>query len=508
MGHCLRRLGVIACLTVPSRVGAQLPPVGVPAGVIRVDLGGSLESFDDRFRDGHRESYAADLASGALGSDRIPALADADARIARIIGDAGYRTNLGALTAEAHADVGRGYLGLGLGLTNRITIFGRLPLVDARVQPRVGLNPAGANAGINPGAGAQAPFFSEFDAALATLSANIANGTYSGTQRDLAIATLAQGTALRTDLFGLLADPITASSFVPVASSPAGTAVETQVESLQNTLASDLGVSGFSSGPALPGEALTQSDLTTFFGTTLGLHLNDQRVTFRGDGEAGVALTLVNRWDRGTHRGGFRAALSGLARFPTGRRDRTDHPLDIGTGEGHTDLQLDLVADLGAGPLGARLTGTYVRQLPSDIPVRVTAPGQPFVGTDRLTFVRRDPGDVVAIGVKPFYRLARTFAIQAGLEHWSRTSDAVSYASPADEIVGLDPNVLSEETSASATVLSAGVTIANPGRLTRGGTGMPVDASWSYERVIQAGGGRVPDSHLMRGQLRLYFGLW
>jgi hypothetical protein len=115
---------------------------------------------------------------------------------------------------------------------------------------------------------------------------------------------------------------------------------------------------------------------------------------------------------------------------------------------------------------------------------------------------------VIAVGVKPFYRLARTFAIQAGLEHWSRTSDAVSYASPADEIVGLDPNVLSEETSASATVLSAGVTIANPGRLTRGGTGLPVDASWSYERVIQEGGGRVPDSHLMRAQLRLYFGLW
>ena len=59
-----------------------------------------------------------------------------------------------------------------------------------------------------------------------------------------------------------------------------------------------------------------------------------------------------------------------------------------------------------------------------------------------------------------------------------------------------------------ATVLSAGVTYANPGRLTRGGSGLPVDASWTYERVIQAGGGRVPDSHAMRAQLRLYFGIW
>jgi hypothetical protein len=53
-----------------------------------------------------------------------------------------------------------------------------------------------------------------------------------------------------------------------------------------------------------------------------------------------------------------------------------------------------------------------------------------------------------------------------------------------------------------------GITYANPGKLRRGGTGWPVDASWSYERVLRAGGERVPDSHAVRGQLRVYFGLW
>ena len=85
MGHCVRRLGIVVCLIVPSRVWAQLVPVGVPSGVVRLELDGSLDAFERRFRAGHLESYAADLSSGALGSDRIPILADADARIGRVI---------------------------------------------------------------------------------------------------------------------------------------------------------------------------------------------------------------------------------------------------------------------------------------------------------------------------------------------------------------------------------------------------------------------------------------
>jgi hypothetical protein len=506
----VRRLGVIACLVLPSRVWAQLAPVGVPGGVVRLELDGSLESFDRRFREGTRESYAADLASPALGSDRIPGLVDTEARIGRIIGNTGYRINLGALTADAHADVGTGFLGLSLGLTNQITIFGRIPLVRTRVQPRLRLNSASADAGINPGEAQQLPFFAEFDAALTQLSAKLAAGDYDAnpTQRALAVATLADAGLLRSDLFGLLADPTTASAFVPTAASAAGTALDARIVALQGTLATALNVPGFTATPTLPDAVLTQPDFTQFLSNGLALRVGESKITFRGDAEAGAAITLVDRWDRGRQRGGFRLALSGLARFPTGRRDRSDDPLDIGTGDGHTDLQADLVADVGAGALGARFNATYLRQLPSDILVRVTRPSQPYVGPDRLALVRRDPGDVVSIGVRPFYRLARTFALQAGLEHWTRKTDQVSYASPGGALAGVDASLLAEESSANATVLSVGVTYSNPGRFRPGGTGMPVDASWSYERVLQAGGGRVVDSHAMRGKFRVYFGIW
>jgi hypothetical protein len=482
----------------------------VPGGTVRVELDGSLETFDRRIHDGQRESYAADLSSPALGSDRIPLLTDADARIGRIIANPSYRLNLGALTTDALADVGKGFLGLGLGLTDRITIFGRIPLVRTRVQPLMRLNSTNADAGLNPGESSQLPFFQGFDVALATLSSKLAAGDYNGdpAQRALAEATLAAGTELRADLFGLLADPATASPVVPTVTSGAGAAVLSRIAGLQNTLASSLAVPGFSVAPVLPPDPVGEDGLSQVLAGPLALRVSESQVSFRGDAEAGAAFTLVDRWDRASRRGGFRAAVSGLVRFPTGIRKPTDQPLAIGTGDGQTDIQIDLVTDLGAGALGARLAGTYVRQLPSTFPTRVAPPSQPFVGPDRLALVRQDPGDIVAIDVRPFYRLARTLALQAGIQHWTRTMDQVSYASPAAALPGLEASVLAEETAANATLLSAGITYSNPGRLTPGGKGLPVDASWMYERVLRSSKGRVPITHRIQAKFRVYFGLW
>jgi hypothetical protein len=491
-------------------VAAQLPPVGVPGGAVRLELDGSLETFDRRFFQGSREGYGADLSSPTLGSDRFPQLADADARIGRIIGNPGYRINLGGMSTDALADVGNGSLGLSLGLTDRIAVFGRIPLVRTRVQSTFRFDPAGADGGLNPGELTQASFFGEFDAALTTLSSKLAAGDYNGDPATLALAqaTLAEATALRADLFGLLGDPTTASPVIPTASSSTGTAVLARITGLQNTLGASLDVPGFSLVPQLPPVPLDGDGLRQVLAGDLALRTGESTVTFRGDAEAGASLTLIDRWDRGGRRGGLRAAVSALLRFPTGRRDLQDRPLDLGTGDGQTDVQVEVVTDLGAGRFGARLSGMYLRQLATDVPVRVTRPSQPFAGAERLASVRWDPGDILALEVRPFYRLARTLALQAGLQHWSRRADQASYSSPADAISGVDASLPAEESAANATVVSAGITYANPGALQAGGTGLPVDASWIYERVLRAGGGRVPDSHAIRGRLRMYFGLW
>lgn len=514
MGHRARRLAVLACLLAPSAVRAQLAPVGVPAGVVRVELDGRIDIWDHRWRDGQREPLGTDLSSPALGSDLLPSLTDADARIGRITGLPAYRLNLGALTTDAEAEDSRGYLGLALGLTRALTVFGRVPLVRVRVQTHYDLVATSAtDAGLNPGSAQQGTFFQQFDASLTALGGRIAAGDFDGNPalKARAQSTLDDATTLRGDLFGLLADPATASPFVPTTASAAGTAIATRLTDLQTTLAGDFGVTGFTTAPALPTAAVTGEEFLGALSDPSGpiaLSTNPTKLTFRGDAEAGLALTLVDHWDRGPHRGGFRAAAEGLVRFPTGRVAQPDRILALGTGDGQTDLEVRLTTDLGAGRFGLRAEGTYTRQLASDYILRVAPPTQPLAPITLLSAVRRDPGDIVSLAVRPFYRLAPTIAIQGSAMVWSRGRDEASYLTPADEIPGVDAGVVGEDTKATATVLGIGVTYSSPGRFRAGGNGLPVDASWSYERVVHETGGIVADRNAMRAKFRFYFDLF
>jgi hypothetical protein len=288
-------------------------------------------------------------------------------------------------------------------------------------------------------------------------------------------------------------------------------ALDSRLDELQTTLESGLGVAGFDARPALPAAAATAADVGAFVGSPfgpIGVQPGDEEIVFRGDAESGLALTLVDHWDQGGKRGGFRAAAEGLIRFPTGRRARNDRLLAISTGDGQTDVEIHGVVDLGTGNVGVRVEGGYTRQLAADVIDAVAPPTEPFPSDSLLTSVSRDPGDVTTFAVRPFFRLARTFALIGSVERWSRGQDEVEYSSPSDAIPGVDPGVLALDTETGSTVMSIGVTYSNPGGLRPGGTGLPVDAGWTYERVVSASGGIVPDVHRVRARLRLYFGIW
>jgi len=510
VGLCARRLAVLGCLLAPPVVQAQLAPVGVPAGLLRVDLDGTMDIWDHRWLDGTREPLGADLSSSALGSDLLPFLSDADARIGRITGLPGYRLNLGALTTDAQAENVRGFLGLAFGLTRKLTVFGRVPLVRVRVETHFALDSASGDAGANPGADQQLTFFQQLDASLTTLGGRIAAGDFDGnpTLKAQAQSTLDAATSLRADLFGLLADPTTAAPFVPTATSTAGTAMEARVTALQTTLASGFGIAGFTAAPALPTGRVGSEEFVNFLTDPSGLvatRPGGYKLTFRGDAEAGLAYTLVDHWDRAGHTGGVRTAVEGLVRFPTGSVAHPDRLISLGTGDGQTDIAVRLTTDLGAGHWGLRAEGSYNRQLAADYLVRVAPPTQPFAGIDLLSAIRRDPGDIVSITVRPIFRLTRTLAIQGTAMHWSRGQDQVAYLSEADSIPGVPASVAAQDTKASATVVGIGLTFSSPGRFRPGGNGLPVDASWSYERVVSTSGGIVPDPATVQARLRFYF---
>ena len=513
MGLAVRRLGAFLLLLAPSAGRAQLPPVGVPPGVFRFEADGFFETWEQQYFDGDTQPLGTLLSAPSLGAAQLPSLAESELRIRDVTGLAAYQINLGSLTADAHADRGFADLGGSLGLTRAITIFGRMPLVRSRIQYELDLDAGAANAGLRPEASAQDAFFQQFGGALDVLAGNIASGVYDAdpTRRAAADAALAEGGTLRDDLFLLLADPESAPPFVPIASSDAGVAIASRVSALQGVLAGTLGIAGFTAAPALPAAGPLEDDLELFLGDPagpVGLRGGQSLVSYRGDAEAGVAVTLADRWDLRGDRGGFRAAVEGLVRFPTGVRPRTDRLFALGTGDGQTDLEVRGTVDLGRGALGVRLEGGYNRQLAGDIVARVAAPSEPFPGPERLAELELDPGDVVTLAARPFFRLSRTIALMGTIERRSKGEDAVSYRDPAGEIPGVDAAVMAEGTDASATIAGIGITYSNLGGLRPGGRGLPVDAGWSYERVVQASGGYVPNVHRLRARFRVYIGIW
>ncbi|HEX5819440.1 MAG TPA: hypothetical protein VFY20_11200, partial [Gemmatimonadales bacterium] len=64
----LRRFATaLAWCMIPSLLHGQLPPLGIPKGMLRVEVQGQFGSASTRFDDGTREDLGADFTSSALG---------------------------------------------------------------------------------------------------------------------------------------------------------------------------------------------------------------------------------------------------------------------------------------------------------------------------------------------------------------------------------------------------------------------------------------------------------
>ena len=484
-----------------------MPAVGTPKGHLRIELGGEFAAVNDRLFGG-QQPYANDWNTD-LGSAFLPELAGADARIRAITGNTSYRLSAGRSSVTASTQTGRGILHAALGVTSRLSVFGTLPFVRTRAQTRLTFDSAAGDAGINPadpvlgsGAAPTTAFFTDFDAALTTLANKIANGDYDGdlAQKALAQQTLADGTALRGEMYGLLLDPATASPFVPTATSTAGAAILGTVSTLQTTL-TGLSVNGFSSAPPLAAHRLSEAEFQSFLtapGGYVGATFRGNSILQRpGDAELGVVYTAIDR-------PALRVAATGLVRLPTGLLDRSENFFDLGTGDGQTDLEGRLTADLVRGRLGARVTLGYNRQLAATVQRRVAAPGQPLAYQYRVADLRRDPGDELTLGFEPFVRLAPGFALSAGVLHWRHGADQVSYA--GTPVPGVAASDLAIESKRSATSLQGGLTYSSFAGIQ--GRGTPIEARWLFREVVSASGGRVDKTRTVGFQFRAYYKLW
>ncbi|MBS1240805.1 MAG: hypothetical protein H6R40_232 [Gemmatimonadetes bacterium] len=523
--HSARLTFGLVVVLLSARAGAahaQLPPLTVPKGYVRFDLGGAFTGYDERYRLGQRQDAAQDFMREALGSDFFPALAGADSLIASITG-LSSPLSLGRTSASHLVTFGTGILGAAVGVTSRLTVFGMVPLRVTKVRATFTQDSATANAGFNPAdqqfgssAGGQqdAAFFSEFDAALVTLEQNLASGVYDGdpNRKALAAATLAEGGALRENLFALLLGAGTASPFLPTTTSAAGAAILQRVAALQGILSNRLDVLGFSQVPALPGRRLDNTDFGSFVtdpqGPVAG-SLETPELFSLGNIELGAAYSVIDQLAEPGVRSGIRVAAQLLTRLRTGTDPDPARFFAVGTAERQPDVEGSVTADLLHRRFGARVTAGYNLQMTGTVERRISEPSQPMPYASRLATVTWNPGDELILGASPFFRLTSSFALVAGATYRRKGSDSYDLAAGQDSIPDAPPSLLGIESDASWTTASLGLsysTVLTPreGRSAQA----PLDAGLMWSGVVAANGGRVPRSSSLRLWLRLYGKLW
>ena len=504
-------------LLAAAPLAAQLPPLTVPKGVLRVDLGGRFDNWDSRYLNGTKQEAAGDFFRDPVDGGWLPGLASAEEKLRAVTGVQALSLSLGRSWATMLVNMGTQSIGAAWGVSGRLTVFGTVPFVRVRVRQSFSLDSTRATAGFNPadpvfgtsgGASQTETFLLQMQAALTALDDSIRAGRYDldPAKKTLAQATLARGTVLRNGLEPLL----TGSSFLPLAGSVAATALNQSIDSIRTRLGTDLGITGFTELPALPSQRMSAADFEHYAtdpdGPIAAQPFHPPIITYLGDIEVGAALAWLDHRPPPGRRGGVTAhsVLQGTVRLRTAKLDRPDAFFDVGTGDRQPDLQGDVVTDLAAGRLGARLTARYVLQLPWKQRRRLTPPDRPFADASTLAFVERNPGEIVEGAIEPFLRFAPTIALVGGVRHWSKGTDTYKYVQGQSPIEGTDPEVLAIGSKENGTAVSAGLSLVHNGVRPDGTVGLPMDASLRWELVTSSTLGRVPARQTVTISLRLY----
>lgn len=487
---------------------AQLPYLSAPAGTLRIELDGGFMPASREYADGASRRLGDPLdAAGVLE-------AGLGARLATLLGRPASPASIGKLTADIMHQRGEGGIGLAVGVTSRITASVRVPIVSVRTESRLQHDGSDATLGINPtlrGDGTSAAWLTQFGAALGELRTRRDNGDYAGDPALQALAdqVIASAPAWHEGMSELLVDEAQAALLLPIASSVDGTALLQQASTYRDQLANELGIAAPSGVPALPGAALSSADFNGLITAADGFGIapvEEQPLVGLGDLEFGLTYALAASANA-SRRSWFGSWITGGLRFPTGTAARADRIRDQGTGDGQMDLRLGGVVELGRGRFGLRAEGSFEAQLAGEREVRVGARDAFLLPANRTALLNWDPGDIVTLSARPFFRIADRLAITGAATYLRRSDDnwtgTGASAPPASDLA-----LMAVGTASTAWRVGAGLSYAHDGQHVDGESRMPVEAGLAVERMVWSGSGLVAQQMVTRMWFRVYKRLW
>jgi hypothetical protein len=498
----------------------------VPGGRVRLDFAPSFVSWNSRYgrhlEDGTVvdgvEPLGADV-SDITGASLFPGLKTLEQSIQDLTGET-LAPRLGTTSGVVTKNITRLDTRLSLGVFDWLTVGVDVPYVKTRTAVDVAFRPdGGANLGVNPNISdpdAVSALLLGMDDAVGAAQARAADLCASGGGADCEGA---QALAQRaSDFQTQMRNAYLASPFFPLSSSSAAVGLSSALSSLNDAL-TGAGLAGigvpipFAGGPLDPGDfaSLPTSGDAGIQGSPLETIMGLWEL---GDVEVSANVRLLDGvvQDSASDAPRFAYTLSGgaLVRLGTGKPDDPDVFLDVGSGDGQTDVEGRVDGGLRVGRrLEFRGTVRYGVQRPTTLVRRVA----PFEGILAPAYTKRavrwTPGNYTFLDISPRWHLSEALALAADYRRYHKGQD--QYALIGDQPAGIpqvDPADLERETEMTLQEASVGLRYNTVGLWRRGRSEWPLELGVRVVWAVAGSGGQTPKATRAQFSASIFKRLW
>lgn len=522
-----RTLPAVVLLTLMGAVGAAgqvLDDALVPGGRLRLDLNPVFTTWESRFGrtatgETGREALGEDLTTTDA-STLYPGADALRAAIESLTGTPGYAPVLGETVARVNKDVTRIELGMHLGVSDRLTIGAMLPWTRTRTNVDVWFtaDTLGGDLGLSPTYSDPAgvtSFLGAVASAEASAAAYAAQTCAASPGSPSCLS--AQALSDRTSAFlGSAETAYEASPFFPIAGSTTAASLSQATAALSAELVA-AGLPAIGASMAFASHYVGEEDFLTLPATlesgVAGAPLASVRGLWQvGDVEISATIRLLEsrRPEPGEPSPGFTYSVLAtlLGRLPTGAVDDPDVFLDVGSGDGQTDLEGRVRAGLTFGQRLGLLTGArYGVQLSRTLVRRVAPPEVVLAPVTTRQLVEWTPGAYWGFEVAPGFRFSRELTLAGEYRVFRKYRDEYQLAG-ASVGAPVDPYVLEVESGVTLHEVGGTLRYDSVARALAGESGWPMQLQFRVLRAVAGGGGQTPVTTRVEFGVRLFRRLW
>ncbi|MEO7823109.1 MAG: hypothetical protein ABIS15_05835, partial [Gemmatimonadaceae bacterium] len=251
-----------------------------------------------------------------------------------------------------------------------------------------------------------------------------------------------------------------------------------------------------------------------------GVEADPIRTTDRshvGDIDVGGKFLLLDTFGNTTaarmepHGLNFRASVGGVLRLPTGQAESPNNFIDIGGGQGQTDLEGRFFADV---LVGSRFWQSFIlrynNQLGDDQFMRITdLPDRNLAPLYRLQRVKRNLGNIFEFETNPRIVLNNFFAVSGQYVYRSKSQDQyegtfnIPAAVTGFSDITLDASTLNLETETKEHRLGGGISFSNLYDFEKKKASIPFEVTYLHWQTVK-GSGNVVKAFTDQVQIRLY----